>query len=40
MNREELEQLALEAVSAEDYYTLLDTISETPDTDLIEIILN
>lgn len=38
MNREELEALALDAVSAEDYYELLDTLEETPDSDLIKII--
>jgi len=38
MSREELEQLAMQKVCACDYYDLSDTISETPDTDLIKVI--
>ena len=40
VNREELEQMALDAVSAEDYYELLDTIGETPDDDLWTVVCN
>lgn len=38
MSREELEQLAMQKVCACDYYDLADTISETPDADLIKVI--
>jgi hypothetical protein len=38
MNREDLEKLALETVSAELYYDLADTISEASDSDLYKII--
>lgn len=38
MNRETLETLALEAVSAELYYELLDCISEISDNELEQLI--
>ncbi len=38
VSREELEQMALQAVSAEDHYELLDTLEETPDEDLWAIV--
>jgi len=37
-SREDLEKMALKAVSTEDYYELLDCIGETPDEDLWKII--
>lgn len=37
-DREELERLALDAVSAADYYDLADTVGETSDDDLRRII--
>lgn len=38
VSREELERMALEAVSADDYYDLHDTLEETPDEDLWTIV--
>jgi hypothetical protein len=38
VSREELEQMALQAVSVEDHYELLDTLEETPDEDLWAIV--
>lgn len=38
MDREVIEKLALEAVPADIYYELLDSIGELSDDDLIDII--
>ena len=38
LTREELENMALLAVSPDDFYCLLDTLQETPDEDLWSII--
>ena len=38
IDREILEQQALECCSAEDWYELLDSLEETPDSDLEKII--
>lgn len=38
IDREMLEQQALECCSAEDWYELLDCLEETPDSDLEKII--
>lgn len=39
LKREELESIAVAVVSAADYYDLMDTLEETPDEDLIKIII-
>jgi hypothetical protein len=38
MDREALEQAALMAIAADDYYDLLDNLSETTDDELLAII--
>jgi hypothetical protein len=38
MNREDLEKIALETVSAENYYELTDFIDVMPDNELQELI--
>jgi hypothetical protein len=38
INREELEKQAIEAVCACRYYDLADTVTETPDEDLLSIV--
>ena len=38
VSREELEKMAVDAVSPDHYYELLDTLEETPDEDLWSIV--
>ena len=40
VNREELEQMALEAAGPDLYYELIDALEETPDEDLWDIVCN